>query len=759
MLVPPVSGWLSDRLRRQAVGRRPFVLVGTAVNVLGLLWAAGATSLTGLTAGFLVAVFGQQVAGASYSAMIPEVVPPGRWGHASGHMGVATLLGSVAGIATAGLLPAGTAYALMMATSAGGALVTAAGVGERPGGEPVELPHVTVRSWRRFGWIFSARFFVLFAQTLLMTFVLYFFQEVLHVTHPAAGTALVAGLALCGAAVSAYVAGRLSDRVDRTLVVAAAGVPMAAAVTGFALFPTPGLVYGLGVLWGLGYGAFLSVDWALALDTIPDLANVARDLGVWGIASNLPSVVAPIVGGVILARFLPPAQGYRILFLTAGGAFALGSLLVLAGRRAHLGSGIGRLALSFLIAGILRAYVGVAYRVRLTGQLPVDRSGLLVIANHQHDLEGMVVPVALFLRAAWRGRVFSAGSNRLFEPGFLAGRGPRWLGRWFGGLNLSPILDALGVLPVENMPLSRPLMSWAYAIYRRHGDLPAAEVLSRRGLSLAGPSVHRLSDLWRRVGWPQEGPLCPITVLRDPYRTEVRTSLRRDIDGQMRRLARALDDGGTLYLTPEGQMTASGQIGRMRAALGALVPHARTVWLCAVSYDPWISRRLTMVARLVPPARNGDLVGSLLAARPITLSQVVARALLDAPDGLSEAELRDRLEAARRLAPEGAEWPADSARPLRATLARMRARGAAELCDGRWRAGPRRHDERFGHVPDLVAAQAAQFSETVRALAALRQAAAAPSTAPPLPALRSTAAPPAPPPTEDPVGADAAPPA
>ena len=41
-------------------------------------------------------------------------------------------------------------------------------------------------------------------------------------------------------------------------------------------------------LFGLGYGGVFSVGWALALDAIPELGDVARDLGIWGTLSNLP---------------------------------------------------------------------------------------------------------------------------------------------------------------------------------------------------------------------------------------------------------------------------------------------------------------------------------------------------------------------------------------------------------------------------------------------------------------------------------------
>ncbi len=719
MVVPPVVGAFSDQVRRRAVGRRPFVLAGTGVNVIGLSWMMGAASLPALTVALGLAILGQTAALAAYEAMLPEAVAPERWGQAAAHRGVASLAGSIAGLLAAGVAPLGVACGAMIATAGGGALLTVAAVREPAVPPALRRPVPRVRAWSRFRWVFAARFFVLFGQTLLMTFALYFFSDVLHVRSASAGTALLAALALVGAAVSAYAVGRWSDARDRTHLVAVAGLPMAVAVAGFGLDPSPGPVLALALLWGVGYGAFISVDWALALDSVPDLGHVARDLGVWGIASNLPAVLAPIAGGIILARVAPAVAGYRVLFLVAAASFVLGSLLVEASR--GLGPAL-RLTLAFLVAGLLWAYVALAYRVRWEGTLPRARRGLLVLGNHLHDLEGMVIPVRLFLSAPLGAPLAIAGSARLLEPGFLASRAPRWLGAWLGGLRLATLLRAFGVLPIENMPLSRPLASWAFEVYETVGDRPATEVFRPEALArLRPPPPRSLRDLWSRGRWPQDGPFVGVTALRPPYRQLIRSHMRRRIEGQLADLAAALDAGATLYLTPEGRLSPDGRLGRFRAAFGVVRPHASGLWLAATSFDPWAARRVSMHTRLVPPALPEDPVTSLLAARPVTLSQVLAARLLAAAQGASTAELVAAVRAFPAEAPASA-WalPADPGRAVPAALARMLRRGVVRRQGDRWLPGPRRHDPRFGHVPDILAAQARQLEETLAALAKLR---------------------------------------
>ena len=146
-----------------------------------------------------------------------------------------------------------------------------------------------------------------------------------------AGTGLVAGCALLGAIVSSIWLGNLSDKVPRKVVVALAGLPMALAAFGFAAFPNERWILLFAALFGLGYGGVLSTGWALAIDAMPQLRDIARDLGLWGIAQNLPPVVAPFAGWALLNHFGGTSSlfAYQMLFAVAGVCFLIGSASVL----------------------------------------------------------------------------------------------------------------------------------------------------------------------------------------------------------------------------------------------------------------------------------------------------------------------------------------------------------------------------------------------------------------------------------------------
>jgi MFS family permease len=151
----------------------------------------------------------------------------------------------------------------------------------------------------------------------MVTFVAYFIRDRIGLTNFVGATLVVSSIALGGSLASALLAGALSDRIGRKGIVSVASLAMAVAFLFFVVAPTWNVILTVGVLFGLGYGAYTSVDWALALDVLPDKNRVARDLGVWGFSSTLPQTLAPLIGGALLYWLAPVGWGYSGIFLLA----------------------------------------------------------------------------------------------------------------------------------------------------------------------------------------------------------------------------------------------------------------------------------------------------------------------------------------------------------------------------------------------------------------------------------------------------------
>lgn len=116
-------------------------------------------------------------------------------------------------------------------------------------------------------------------------------------------TALIAVYAQAGSAVSAYPSGLLSDKFGRKPLVYIACLGMGVIYMAMPFFAAEETVMILGFCWGVFNGCFVAVDFALAIDTLPDKQEAAKFLGVWGVSAFVGTTIGPITGGLALYFF------------------------------------------------------------------------------------------------------------------------------------------------------------------------------------------------------------------------------------------------------------------------------------------------------------------------------------------------------------------------------------------------------------------------------------------------------------------------
>src|SRR5207248_8401640 len=102
----PLFGMLSDttRGRLAALGRRrPYILIGTLVNIIGLIWMAASRDIVSLATAYILVQFSNNAATAPFHALLPDIVPPEQRGLTSGVIGLLAIAGSIGGVIVAGL--------------------------------------------------------------------------------------------------------------------------------------------------------------------------------------------------------------------------------------------------------------------------------------------------------------------------------------------------------------------------------------------------------------------------------------------------------------------------------------------------------------------------------------------------------------------------------------------------------------------------------------------------------------------------------
>ena len=343
--VPPLVGYYSDFLTTRWGRRRPIIVAGTAGAVVGLLVLYTAHTYLQLALGYLVLQFFFNAAGAAYAGLIPDVVPEGEFGRASAFLATMVQLGSGAGLAVTAVIT-GSIYPLAYLVVGGGALLSlvptalaARGEGLIPAPRPPSRPlGETVREFLRplaggdFMWVLLTRLATTAGINSVAYFLFNFFRDVVKVKDPGSFTPTWFLVVLLSAVPFGLLAGFYSDRLGRKRFVYASGfLQSVVALVFIVLFPTNlVLVYAAAALYGIGYGCYYAVDWALAIDTLPNRSAAAKDMGLFHVALTLPQTFVPLVMGLLLDYFnrQSPNSGYRVIFSFAVVFLVLGTILV-----------------------------------------------------------------------------------------------------------------------------------------------------------------------------------------------------------------------------------------------------------------------------------------------------------------------------------------------------------------------------------------------------------------------------------------------
>ncbi len=352
--IQPLSGALSDRLRTRWGRRRPWMVVGVALQVVALLSLAVAPGYWSLLMIMIGVELASNAAQGPYQGLLPDLVPPGRRGMASGLMGAAQLGGQIAGAAVAGIAVANgaTTPAIVFATAsvAVGAAATVLRIREPdppppPDGAPRSAP-IPAPGWIRtaretvagvwgrdllgrgdFLWLLASRLAILMAAGTLQPFILFYLQDTLNLGDAAGPlVAPIAATVAFAALLAAVPGGSLTARYGRVRVVSASALVGALGALSFAAAPGYLALFPVAIPFGIALGAFLSADWALMADIVPG-DQAGRYLGVSNTATAGAALLAVAVAGPVadLVNGISFGLGYRAIFVLAAAEFAIGS--------------------------------------------------------------------------------------------------------------------------------------------------------------------------------------------------------------------------------------------------------------------------------------------------------------------------------------------------------------------------------------------------------------------------------------------------
>lgn len=331
IIAGPVIGSLSDRTRLAWGRRRPYLVLGIAINAAGSLIIGMSSSITTILLGWVVAVIGGSFAGTAVTPVIAERVPEEQRGKLGAYAGISGQLAGVAASVVGSLLVDHQVMlfllpAVVLAATAGLFFVT---VPDQPA--PSDAPRTSALRFfqdlafnplahRDFSLVLIGKFLFQLGINFFTTYQLYFLLDRLGLSPAEAGQklALLGGIGILVGTVSAIVSGMISDRIGRRkpFIYAAAaamtaGLLVASAANGL-------LLYSVGaILLTLGVGMFGTVDVALVSDAMPDRETQAgKYMSIYyNLAAGPAGAIAPLLAPLVLS--IGGGGNYVALFITA----------------------------------------------------------------------------------------------------------------------------------------------------------------------------------------------------------------------------------------------------------------------------------------------------------------------------------------------------------------------------------------------------------------------------------------------------------
>lgn len=331
MVIQPLSGALSDRWNSRFGRRRPWIAVGTVLDLLFLATMAIAGGLPLLALGYIGLQFTSNLAHGPAQGLMHDQVPLEQMGMASGIKNLFDMAGLVISSLLVGRILNAQNVPLAFGSVALflilGSLFTLFGVREEQASsnanpterESFDFAFTALKGHAVYRRLILSRLLFLTGVYGVQTFAQYYIRDTLAVPDPVKLTGdLLATIVLALIGFS-LVAGYLSDRIGRKPLHVAAALLVTIGNLLMMLADSPSSILIFSSVIGAGIGLFVSANWALANDHAP-VGEAGKFLGLTNLATAGAGALSRLAGpGIDTLNALKPGAylGYDGLFILA----------------------------------------------------------------------------------------------------------------------------------------------------------------------------------------------------------------------------------------------------------------------------------------------------------------------------------------------------------------------------------------------------------------------------------------------------------
>lgn len=347
ILTSPLVGIWSDRTRSRFGRRRPFMVGGIALGLIGLAVIGMSPNVPLMIVGWTIAMFGWANVGSAVLFVQADQLPEEQRGRVSALTGVAAQVAAIMGIGLVYAVINTSMMLVFLVPGIVGGLLSLGFVlfGKDADSRTLDLPSDRIsmkkvfgafvfdpRKYPDFGWNWLGRFVFFVGLYFNTTFGTFFYAQRLGkpISEVAGTVAIIGLLGIVAAVVGAVGGGWLSDKLRRRKLFVVIGAVLFAvgAVIEATAYTMPTLIIGA-VVMNLALAAFGAVDQAIVMAIIPVRAEAGRYMAVVQFAQKIPSAFAPLLAAAIIT--IGAADGvknYTLLYLLGGVCALVGAGLI-----------------------------------------------------------------------------------------------------------------------------------------------------------------------------------------------------------------------------------------------------------------------------------------------------------------------------------------------------------------------------------------------------------------------------------------------
>jgi MFS family permease len=345
IIVQPTIGTISDYTMTRWGRRKPYIFIGSILDVVFLFGLASSNSILAIAAFLALLQFSSNFAQGPFQGYVPDLVPAPQVSTASALVGMMQILGNVVGVLVASIAIGSNNYfagimvlaVIELATMLSVVIRVDDGKRVKPR-EGKRWRDIALEAWgtdilkeRSFTWLVGSRLFVLMGAGTLTGFVIIYLAKVFNQPKEQAESTLQVLLAIIAVTTVLVVipAARRSDRGGRKRFIWLSCALGIVALVLIAIAPSLEVLYIAAAIFGASSGTFIAVDWALMTDIIPK-ASSGRYMGISNLATASAGTLALIAAGP-LSDFIngfSPGNGPRVAMLLAACWYVVGALLL-----------------------------------------------------------------------------------------------------------------------------------------------------------------------------------------------------------------------------------------------------------------------------------------------------------------------------------------------------------------------------------------------------------------------------------------------